>query len=189
MARINLLPWRDEKRKELRKQFVFIAAGSGVLMLLVILYVHIYVSGLISDQNSRNQYLQQQIGGVNSKIKEIEGLEKQKQQLLARMKVIEQLQQNRPAVVHLFESLAKAVPDGLYLTSLTQSGTSLTITGVAQSNARVSSFMRNLDNSRWFENPVLDVIQVKDKGEQSRTFVLRVTQADKKAEGEKDNGT
>ncbi len=180
MARINLLPWRDELRKEQRKQFTFIAAGSAVLMLMVILYVHLYIGGLISNQNSRNKYLQQQISDVESKIKQIEDLEKQKQQLLARMKVIEQLQQNRPAVVHLFESLAKAVPDGLYLTSVKQSGTSLTIEGVAQSNARVSSFMRSLDHSRWFENPVLDVIQAQEKGDRARTFVLRVTQASKK---------
>lgn len=180
MARINLLPWRDEQRKERRKQFAFIAGGSAVLMLLVVLYVHIYVGSMISNQDSRNQYLQQQIDEVNSKIKEISDLEQQKQQLLARMKVIEQLQQNRPEVVHLFEALAKAVPEGLYLASIKQSGNTLTIDGDAQSNARVSSFMRNLDASPWFDNPVLDVIQAQDKRVRTRTFTLHVTQAKEK---------
>lgn len=178
MARINLLPWREELRKERRKQFAFVAAGSAVLAILVGLYVHLHISSMIENQNDRNQYLQQQIKDVESKIKEIESLEKQKEQLLARMKVIEQLQTNRPEIVHLFDEIAKAVPDGLSLTSVTQAGRSMTMQGHAQSNARVSSFMRNLDASPWFENPVLDVIESTGKGTtRTRSFTLRVSQS------------
>ncbi len=179
MARINLLPWREELRKERRKQFAFIGAGSAVLMLLVVLYVHLHVNALIENQQSRNAFLKQQIAEVEGKIREIEALEKQKEQLLARMRVIEQLQSNRPEIVHVFEELAKAVPEGLYLNSIKQQGRTLTIQGRAQSNARVSSFMRNLDASPWFANPVLDVIEAKskDKNDRSRDFILRVSQA------------
>lgn len=178
MARINLLPWREEVRKERRKQFAFIAAGSAVLALLVVLYVHLHVASMIDNQSARNQYLQQQIADVETKIKEIENLEKQKEQLLARMKVIEQLQSNRPEIVHLFEEIAKAVPEGLSLTSIAQAGRTMTVQGRAQSNARVSSFMRNLDASPWFDNPVLDVIESTSKGsERTRSFTLRVNQS------------
>ena len=183
MARINLLPWREELRKERQKQFAFMAAGSAVIALLVVLYIHMHVNGMIENQNSRNDFLKQQISEVESKIREIESLEKQKGQLLARMRVIERLQSNRPEIVHMFDSLAKAVPEGLYLTGIKQNGRTLVIEGRAQSNARVSSFMRNLDASPWFENPVLDVIEAKgnntkNKGDdRSRDFVLRVTQA------------
>ncbi len=181
MARINLLPWREDLRKERRKQFAFIAAGSAVLMLLVILLVHVRVNGMIDDQDSRNNYLQQQITEVESKIKEIENLENKKQQLLARMRVIEQLQGNRSEIVHIFEELAKAVPDGLYLNSVKQNGRSFTINGMAQSNARVSSFMRNLDASAWFQNPVLDVIEsAAGTDAHLRNFTMRVSLATNK---------
>lgn len=177
MARINLLPWREELRKEQRRQFFVMLGGSAFLMLLVVVYVHLHINGLIQDQESRNSYLQTQIKEVESKIKEIDNLERQRQQLLARMKVIEQLQGNRSEIVYLFEELAKAVPEGLYLATVKQSGRNLIIEGRAQSNARVSSFMRNLDASPWFENPVLEIIQTDSKAEQGmRSFTLRVTQ-------------
>lgn len=186
MARINLLPWREELRKQRQREFVSIAAGSIVLMLLVIFYVHLHINGLIDNQESRNQYLQQNIKQVEAKIKEIKELEKQKEQLIARMKVIEQLQGNRPLVVHLFDEIVKAVPDGLYLTSLEQKQNELIIKGRAQSNARVSAFMRNLDASAWFQQPVLDVIETsKDKQARVRSFTLRVKQLSEKPSNEK----
>ena len=182
MARINLLPWREERRKQRQREFISIAAGSVVLMLLVILYVHLHISGMIDNQESRNQYLQKNIKQVEAKIKEIKELEKQKQQLIARMKVIERLQGNRPEVVHLFDEIVKAVPDGLYLASLQQKQSQLVLKGRAQSNARVSAFMRNLDASAWFKQPVLDVIEVnKGKEESTRSFTLHVKQASEKA--------
>lgn len=178
MARINLLPWRDDLRKEQRRQFFVVLGGSAVLALMVVGYVHLHINGMIETQESRNSYLQGQIKEVESKIKEIDNLERQRQQLLARMRVIEQLQGDRSVIVHLFEELTKAVPEGLYLVNVKQSGRTLTIQGMAQSNARVSTLMRNLDASPWFENPVLEIIQSdnkKDRG--SRSFTMRVTQA------------
>lgn len=184
MARINLLPWREEQRKEQRRQFFVVLGGSAILMLLVVGYVHLHINGMIQTQESRNNYLQTQIKDVESKIKEIDNLERQRQQLLARMRVIEQLQGDRSVIVHLFEELAKAVPEGLHLTNVKQTGRNLTVQGVAQSNARVSSFMRNLDASPWFANPVLEIIQVDDKGQRgSRAFTLRVNQAVDKDRG------
>lgn len=185
MARINLLPWREELRKERQKQFYVVAGGSAAVMLGVIVLVHIHISGMIDSQNSRNKFLENEIKAVEKKIAEIEDLEKQKAQLIARMRVIERLQRNRPEIVHLFEEIAKATPEGLYLTEITQKGTVLTISGQAQSNARVSSFMRNLDASAWLENPVLDVIQsASGKGRNSankvRTFTLRIKQSSSK---------
>lgn len=178
MARINLLPWREEQRKEQRRQFFVVLGGSAILMLLVVGYVHLHINGLIQAQESRNSYLQGQIKNVEDKIKEIDSLERQRQQLLARMRVIEQLQGDRSEIVYVFEGLAKAVPEGLHLVSVKQSGKNLTIQGRAQSNARVSSFMRNLDASPWFENPVLEIIQTDSKAERGyRSFTLRVTQA------------
>ena len=180
MAHINLLPWREEQRKERQRQFAVVAVGSVILMALIILLVHINVAHVIDDQQSRNRYLQQQIAKVEDQIKEIRNLEKEKQRLLDRMNIIQQLQQNRPEIVHLFYEIARRVPSGVYLTSIKQTGQKLVIKGVAQSNARVSAFMRQLDASDWLTGPQLDVIQTKAKGqERSSDFTLRVQQVSK----------
>jgi len=180
MAHINLLPWREEQRKERQRQFAVVAVGSVILMALIILLVHINIARVIDDQQSRNRYLQQQIAKVEDQIKEIRNLEKEKQRLLDRMNIIQQLQQNRPEIVHLFYEIARRVPSGVYLTSIKQTGQKLVIKGVAQSNARVSAFMRQLDASDWLTGPQLDVIQTKAKGqERSSDFTLRVQQVSK----------
>jgi type IV pilus assembly protein PilN len=176
MARINLLPWRAELRKQKQKEFATVASGSAVLMVLVIMLVHVQLSGAIAQQDARNQFLQAEIRTVEGQIKEIKDLELAKTQLVARMKVIEQLQRGRPAVVHLFDELVAATPEGLYLTSLVQKDRTLTLEGLAQSNARVSTLMRNLDASPWLENPVLEIIEAQNDG--SRKFKLRVAQSD-----------
>lgn len=178
MARINLLPWREKLRQQRKKQFFNILGGFAVLMALVILYAHMHVSGLIENQQSRNSFLENEIRLVEIKIKEIRDLEQKREQLIARMRVIERLQGNRPEVVHTFEELVKATPEGMQLSSVTQKDRILTISGQAQSNARVSSFMRKLDASDWFSDPVLDVIETKGGGnERTREFTLRVKQA------------
>lgn len=177
MARINLLPWREELRKEKQREFAVAAAGSAFVMAGIILLVHLNINGLIENQTSRNSYLQGQIKEVEAKIKEIRELEKQKQQLIARMKVIEQLQTNRPEIVHVFEEIVKAVPEGLSIKSIKQAGGGLAIDGQAQSNARVSTFMRNLEASPWFTNPVLSVIQTQQQNTgQTRSFSMKVQQ-------------
>lgn len=179
MTRINLLPWREMLRKEREREFYSIAGGAAVLMLLVIVYVHFHMNGVIEEQNSRNGFLEDEIKKVEKQIEEIKGLEAEKTKLLARMKVIEELQGQRPQMVHLFDELVKAVPDGVYLTSLKQDGDSVAIEGIAQSNARVSAFMRNIDASPWLAEPRLNVIQSLDSGkggQKGSKFILNIKQ-------------
>lgn len=161
MARINLLPWRAERRKARQKEFVGmlgLAALGGVLASFLIVS---YYSGRISNQTARNEYLRGEITKVDTQIKEIEALDQQKAKLLARKEVIEQLQANRSQMVHLFDSLVRTIPDGVSLTSIKQEGDILTLGGRSQSNARVSTYMRNLEGSGWMTNPDLNVIEAK----------------------------
>ena len=176
MTRINLLPWRELLRKEREREFYTIAIGAAFFMGLVIFYIHFHVAGMIETQNGRNLFLDQEIKKVESQIKDIKQLETEKSQLLARMKVIEELQSQRPQMVHLFDEVVKALPDGVYLTSIKQGGTSVEIEGVAQSNARVSAFMRNIDASHWLAEPKLNVIEAmsgKD-GQKGSKFILNL---------------
>jgi len=178
MAHINLLPWREDLRKQRKRDFFIIAGSAAFAMVLVVVLLHFYFVGLIENQEARNSYLQGEIKKVEAQIKEIEELEKNKAQLIARMQVIDQLQKNRPEVVHLFDELVRLVPEGMYITSVVQKGNTLTIEGNAQSNARVSALMRALDTSDWFANPTLDVIQAKnEKGQgELQSFKLQVRQ-------------
>ncbi len=184
MAHINLLPWREELKKQKNKDYFTLMGLVIGLMLAGVAAVHLYMASIIENQNSRNSYLQREITAVEKKIKEIEDLDRQKEQLIARMQVIEQLQSNRPAIVHLFDEIAKLLPEGLYIESLVQKGAQITIKGRAQSNARVSALMRALEKSDWFDKPSLDVISSKKQGEgKERSFTLMVLQATPKEEG------
>lgn len=177
MTRINLLPWRETLRKERKRQFASVTIGAGVLMLVIIFYVHLHINAMIDHQNSRNALLEAEIAKVDEAIKEIKELESKKTQLLNRMTVIQDLQTRRPLSVRLMDELVRTLPEGLFLTKVTQKGADLELEGVAQSNARISSFMRNLDDSQWFGNPKLDVIQAQDKsGSRVSKFVLKVKQ-------------
>jgi type IV pilus assembly protein PilN len=177
MTRLNLLPWRDLRRKEQDRQLLSIAVGVWILMGLVIFYAHLHVSGLIENQQKRNEFLDKEIKKVDEEIKEIKELQAARAALLARMRVIQQLQMDRTQIVHLFDDLVRKLPEGVYLTSLKQTGPSITLTGNAQSNARVSALMRNLDASDWFTKPDLDVINVRSKGnDRISEFTLRVNQ-------------
>lgn len=178
MAHINLLPWREEERKRKKKEFIAIVGGAAALMCVAGLVMHLFIAGMISHQESRNAYLQSEIKKVEAKIKEISELESKKDQLIARMRVIENLQSNRPEVVHLFDEMVRIVPEGLYFQSVEQKGRNLSIKGRAQSNARVSAFMRGLEGSDWFDAPQLSVISTKqEKTGKSREFSLTVNQA------------
>ena len=177
MTRLNLLPWRDLRRKEQDRQLLSIAVGVWILMGLVIFYAHLHVSGLIENQQKRNDFLVQETKKLEEEIKEIRELQAARAALLARMRVIQQLQLDRTQVVHLFDDLVRKMPEGVYLTSLKQAGPIITLTGNAQSNARVSALMRNLDASEWYTKPDLDVINVKTKGnDRVSEFTLRVSQ-------------
>ncbi len=162
MARINLLPWREERRKARQKEFIGmlgLAVVAGVL--LSVLIVSFY-SGRISTQTARNEFLRGEITKVDAQIKEIEALDQKKSKLLARKEVIEKLQSNRSQMVHLFDSLVRTIPDGVALTGIKQEGDILTLSGRSQSNARVSTYMRNLESSGWMTNPDLNVIEAKE---------------------------
>ena len=161
MARINLLPWRAERRKLRQKDFLGmlgLAVAAGVLASFLVVS---WYNSRIGNQNARNEYLKGEIAKVDVQIKEIEELDKKKGKLLARKEVIEQLQANRSQMVHLFDSLVRTIPDGVSLTSIKQEVDILTLGGRSQSNARVSTYMRNLESSGWMTNPDLNIIEAK----------------------------
>lgn len=188
MAHINLLPWREKLRKQRRREFGFMVLGALVLTLLGMGYWHWYVQGLIDNQNARNRFLENEIAKVDKEIREIRDLEKTRQKLIARMKVIEDLQVSRPQIVHLFDELVTVVPDGAYLTRMVQNGRNLSLDGRAQSNARVSTYMRNIEASPWLHDPKLRIIEHKDQNRAevvNSTFQLDLVQVVPKEEAAK----
>ena len=166
MARINLLPWRAERRKQRQKEFGVMLGLSAIAAVVLSFLIITFYNGQISGQNERNAFLTNQITQLDKQIVEIEELDRKKAKLLARKEVIEQLQANRSQMVHLFDSLVRTIPDGVVLTSIKQDDVILTLEGRAQSNARVSTYMRNLEGSGWMTNPELSIIEAKgdDKG-------------------------
>ena len=190
MAKINLLPWREELRKELQQQFYATVGMFVVLTLCVWGAVHFFNTQRIDYQLSRNTTLDAEIVKLDKKIEEIQRLEKEKQRLKARIEAIEQLQGNRPLIVRLFDELVTSLPEGVSLKSVTQKGKTVTINGVAQSNARVSSFMRKLEASNWLADPQLDVIEATDtQGQRVSNFTMRFNQVVAKAAGEEEDDT
>ena len=185
MARINLLPWREKLRKQRQRDFGFTILGALLLTVLGMGYWHFFAEGLIDHQLDRNRFLEKEIAKVNKQIEEIKNLEKTRQKLIARMKVIEDLQVSRPQIVHLFDELVTVVPDGTFLTSLAQTGRKVQLIGQAQSNARVSTYMRNIESSPWLNNPKLLIIENKapDKSiSQGNSFQLDLVQVAPKQE-------
>lgn len=161
MAKINLLPWRAERRKARQKEFYgMLGAAAGIAVVLAFGVMKFY-DAKIDNQNARNNRLTQEIKQLDAAIKEIEALDRKKAELLARKAVIEQLQANRSQMVHLFDELVRTIPDGVRLNAIQQNGEELTLTGVAQSNARVASYMRALEGSGWMANPDVSVIEAK----------------------------
>jgi len=179
MARINLLPWRAERRQQRQKEF-FVMLGAAALGAIVLSFVIVSWHGAqVDGQRERNAYLQGQIATLDKHIAEIQALDEQKSRLLARKEVIEQLQANRSQMVHLFDSLVRSIPDGVVLTSIRQEGNVLTLEGRAQSNARVSSYMRMLEGSGWMTRPELEIIEARPGATGlPYVFTLRVTQSD-----------
>ena len=169
MAKINLLPWREERRKELLNEFLIMLGLVALFAALTIGIIHFYHSQLIERQNTRIGYIDKRIKEVDKKITEIKELEKQKESLLSRMRAIESLQRDRPLIVHLFDELVRSLPEGLSIVNLKQQGPKITITGEAQSNARVSSFMRKIERSEWIKDAKLKVIKESVKGKDSTT--------------------
>ena len=161
MAKINLLPWRAERRKQRQQEFLTMLGVAGAAGALIAILIVMYYLGQIKGQENRNKYLTDQIALLDTQIAEIAELDKKKEGLLRRKQVIEELQASRSQMVHLFDELARTIADGTQITSLAQNGNDLTLLGRAQSNARVSSYMRNLEASGWMENPDLDIIELR----------------------------
>lgn len=180
MAKINLLPWRQERRKEQQRQFFTLVGLSSLMVLLLIVAVYFEYSRQISAQQSRNKYLRDYSLKLDDQIKEVSELEAKKSLMEQRMEAIKTLQRNRPEMVHLFDELVRIIPEGVHLLSLKQSGNSLDLVGFAQSNARVSSFMRNIDQSLWFTEPQLVSIEEDQKSkEASIKFTLKAKHMNK----------
>jgi type IV pilus assembly protein PilN len=185
MARINLLPWRETLRKKRQRDFGTAALLAGLVTAGLCIGVYLYISDMIKYQEQRNSYLQREITLVNKKIKEIKELEKTKAQLIARMNVIQSLQSSRPQIVRLFDELVTTVPDGTNLTSMNQTGSAIKLVGVAQSNARVSAYMRNIEESSWLGDAVLQVISNEGSGGEAMSkFTLTAKQLAKLKGGE-----
>ncbi|MDH3281513.1 MAG: PilN domain-containing protein [Gammaproteobacteria bacterium] len=182
MARINLLPWREEQRKQLTQQFVSRLFLCAILTAVVVFYGWYHMGTLIDYQNSRNRYLQSEIQTLQAQLQEIKELESTKSSLLARMDVIQRLQTRRPQVVHLFHELASTLPDGVFLSGIKQSKNAVTLEGLAESNARVSAYMRNLDASSWLRSPKLELIEASREEDRISNFKLHLQQTTPKEE-------
>ncbi len=184
MAKINLLPWRDELRKKKKKNFINALALAALAAIVVIALVHTYIDGLKSYQEQRNKLLQTEIAVLDKRITTIDSIEEKKRKLLAKIDLIQKLQESRPEIVHLFDEIPKITPDGVYLKKFTQLNDSLVFEGKSQSNARVSAFMRAIEASQWLQMPVLDVIKSSDKAnaDESSDFTLRAKQGNKNSQ-------
>jgi type IV pilus assembly protein PilN len=164
MPRINLLPWRAELRQKRKKEFLTALLGAVLVGGLLIYVSKLTVQSWTSGQHGRNDILKEEIAKLDKQIADIKGLENQRERLLARMRVIDQLQRSRPEVVHLFDELVNAMPEGVNLTSVTQANNRIDLGGIAQSSSRVSALMRNIDASPWLADPHLDVVSGSTQG-------------------------
>ncbi|HPQ95184.1 MAG: PilN domain-containing protein [Thiothrix sp.] len=185
MAGLNLLPWRDKEREQKKKQFFALLGLSALLAAGLVFLGNLYMNSAMSYQQERNRYLENEISQLDRQIEQIKKLDATKQALLGRMEVIENLQSTRPAIVHLFDEMATAMPDGMYLNQLKQSGTVVHVEGKAESNARVSSYMNRLDGSSWLSSSNLNIISVaREDGRATplRDFKLDVNQLLKQAQ-------
>ena len=173
MPRINLLPWREQERKIRRREFMVAGGGAVFAAVIFVLGGKLLYSSWTDAQKEKNNLLTKEIVKLDAQIADIQDLENRKQRLVARMEIIERLQRKRPEIVHLFDEIVKTVPEGIYLTTIKQTGNKLEIHGVAQSSTRVSTFMRNIDGSVWMDNPVLQVVEsAKDSPTGGSNFTL-----------------
>ena len=188
MARINLLPWREERRAELKRQFYIVLSGCAVVGAATVYAYNTHIESNIRYQSQRNQFIEQEQKKLDEDIAEIKELEKQREQLIERMRVIQDLQGNRSIVVHHIDQLVKTVPDGVYYTRVEKKGNRFGIQGIAEANNRVSNLMRNLSSSDWFKDPVLAEVKATDRNVErsSSRFVLSVSGTSPKSYGDSD---
>jgi len=177
MPSINLLPWREAERQKRQRDFGMAMGAAVITAIAVIMLTMVAYSRMISDQNLRNDTLKAEIVELEKSIAEIDGLEQQKERLLARMEIIEQLQKSRPEIVHLFDELARQLPEGVYLTGMKQTGARVEIRGVAQSSTRVSALMRQIDASDWLGDPEVERVETTQAGSSRQSeFVVYLKQ-------------
>ena len=186
MPRINLLPWREEQRKERKIAFLVALGGATVAAAFITFASYLLFGALLDAQEQRNERLRAEIRQLDKQIEEINNLESAKQKFIARMEIIEKLQRSRPEIVHVFDEIVRTLPDGVYLTGVKQTDRRLRFDGVAQSSTRVSTFMRNIDASEWLTNPELEVIETQ-KGQAGSKFTLFAEQVS--TSGEDETGT
>ena len=180
MPRINLLPWREEERKKRQRDFGVALAGGVVAAVGVVILTMFAYSQMIKNQESRNARLTAEIVELEKSITEIDDLERQKERLLARMEIIEQLQKSRPEIVHLFDEIARQLPEGVYLNGMKQTGLKVEVRGVAQSSTRVSALMRQIDASEWISDPEVDRVETTQSGASRQSeFVVYLKQISK----------
>ncbi|MBS0380099.1 MAG: PilN domain-containing protein [Proteobacteria bacterium] len=176
MPRINLLPHRESKRKERKLKFFVALGAAGIAAILATGTVYLMYQGMIEAQQHRNDRLRAEIKNLDKQNEEINNLETAKQKFIARMEIIEKLQRSRPEIVHVFDEIVRTLPEGVYLTSVSQNGQTLKFSGVAQSSTRVSAFMRNIDGSQWLRNPALEVVETTKGSGPGSSFTLTAQQ-------------
>ena len=175
--KINLLPWRDERREDQKQEFYRMAGGVVVLAAIILFAVGQFFNTKISTQKARNQYLTSEIAILQERISEIQQLQTKKNELLARMQVIQQLQGNRPIIVRVFDELAQKLADKVFFSSLSMTGRAMEIAGVAETNNKISSQLRNFNDSEWFAGANVTAIKADATlGPQAASFVMTVTQ-------------
>ncbi|MDH4555018.1 type 4a pilus biogenesis protein PilN [Pseudomonas sp. BN417] len=175
MARINLLPWREQLREE-RKQRFLVAMGAVLALGAAAVFLgDQYLNNAIENQQARNDFVRKEIAVLDARIKEISELKTRRQQLLERMKIIQDLQGNRPIIGRVFDQLVRTLPDGVFFTGLKMAGKEIAIVGAAESNNRVSNLMRNLDASEWLASPNLTEVKAVTAGAVDQANVFRLT--------------
>ncbi|MDD7804497.1 MAG: PilN domain-containing protein [Endozoicomonas sp. (ex Botrylloides leachii)] len=185
MAKINLLPWREELRELRKKVFFGIFCGAILLALVTLFIIDRFINSAINTQQIRNQYLNNEITQLEKKIVAIKDIKAKKILLLERMDVIKGLQGNRSVIVQVFDQLARVVPEGIYFKTLKIEGDLISLVGIAESNNRVAALMRQLDASQWFTNPNLTAVRkVNDEGERLNEFDLNFIKVKPNNEGE-----
>ncbi len=176
MPRINLLPWREAERKRKRQEFFLSLFAAVATAGLVTLLGYWQMTAAIQHQEDRNTLLKREIAELDKQIEEINGLDAQKQRLLARMEIIETLQRSRPEIVHVFDEIVRVLPEGVYLTYLKQTGSKFELRGVAQSSTRVSTFMRNIEGSEWLADPSLQIVETRSTAGTGAEFTMFAAQ-------------
>lgn len=176
MTTINLLPWREARRKQQQQDFIIMLAVAAAIGIAVFFGWKMVVDSKVENQLSRNRYIERELAQLDQQIKEISELEKRRADLVSRMNVIQDLQNNRPYIVYMFDQLVRTLPDGVYYTSIERKGGIFTIAGVADSNNRISALMRNLNESDWFKDPDLRTVAAAGEGSEANVFTLTVSQ-------------